>query len=60
MSNQDEKIQELEDRISNLEKRPPEYSGGFAKRFVIGTLAIVLGIFIVLIVIGVFQFVSAK
>ncbi|MCL6602893.1 MAG: hypothetical protein K6T94_08475 [Paenibacillus sp.] len=59
MTNNDEKLRDLEGRISNLEKRSPEYSSGFAKKLVYRAIAILLGIMLVLMVIGVIQFVSA-
>lgn len=59
MTNNDEKLQDLEDRISNLEKKSPENSSGFAKKLVYRAIAILLGIMLVLMVIGVIQFVSA-
>lgn len=59
MNEQDEKIRELERRISVLEKGPPGNSGGVIKMFVFGALAVILGITLILMLIGVIQFVSA-
>ncbi|WP_019909370.1 hypothetical protein [Paenibacillus sp. HW567] len=57
MSEQDEKIQELERRINVLENySKPSHP---AKKWVWTMLGIVLGLFLVMFLIGVIQFISA-
>ncbi|MNL87410.1 hypothetical protein D3C87_2165530 [compost metagenome] len=51
----EKKIHELEERISRLEKS----AATRPRKFVWTTLSIILGIFIILTVIGVIQFVSS-
>ncbi len=58
MTEQDEKIRELERRITVLENYPkPPHSGG--KTWVWTMLGIVLALFLVMTAVGVIQFVSA-
>ncbi|MNO08430.1 hypothetical protein D3C76_299950 [compost metagenome] len=59
MTEQEEKIRELERRIAVLENNNagPSHSGG--KTLVWSMLGIVLALFLVMIAIGVIQFVSA-
>ncbi|MHA6530254.1 hypothetical protein [Paenibacillus sp. BAC0078] len=57
MSEQDEKIRELERRIATLENySKPSYP---AKKWVWATLGILLGLFLLMFLIGVIQFISA-
>ncbi|WP_203457025.1 hypothetical protein [Paenibacillus tepidiphilus] len=54
MDNQELKIQELEERVSNLEKT----TGHGPRKFIWITLSIILGLSVILMLIGVLQFVS--